>query len=131
MLIYIAFASLECSFGTAIGQPYWVGEQQGSRPQDTTVADLSGIDNPHEVEAFSYPHKEFILCCPHAIRLHFQKFPFQQGNRYRVIAKIKELVPNEQWSYLACIKCKRTTRPNGDTYKCFDPECTGTSAIPR
>lgn len=94
---------LQQSFGTAIGLPYWVGEQQGSRPQDTTVADLSGIDNPHEVE----------------------------GNRYRVIAKIKELVPNEQWSYLACIKCKRTTRPNGDTYKCFDPECTGTSAIPR
>jgi len=40
-------------------------------------------------------------------------------------------VPNEQWWYLACNKCKKTTRPNGDSYKCYDTTCVGTYAIPR
>ena len=57
--------------------------------------------------------------------------PSKQGNKYRVTARIKELVPNEQWWYLACSKCKRTTRAYGDSYKCYDPMCTGTGAIPR
>lgn len=32
---------------------------------------------------------------------------------------------------LACTKCKRTTRPNGDSYKCYDNTCIGTGAVPR
>ena len=56
---------------------------------------------------------------------------FLQGNTYKVTAKIKELVQNEQWWYSACTKCKRSTRPNGDSYKCYDTECIGTDAVPR
>jgi len=96
-------AILQQSFRAAVGQPYWIGEEHDNRPQNATVTELSAIDNPHEAE----------------------------GNTYKVIARIKELVPNEQWSYLACAKSKRTTRPNGDSYKCYDTTCIGTDAIPR
>jgi len=96
-------ALLKQSFGSAIGQPYWIGEGYENRHQNTTVTDLAAIDNPHEAE----------------------------GNKYKVTARVKGLVPNEQWWYLACTKCKRTTRPNGDSYKCYDNTCIGTGAVPR
>ncbi|XP_039824578.1 uncharacterized protein LOC120686439 isoform X6 [Panicum virgatum] len=96
-------ALLHQSFGSAVGQAYWIGEEHHNQPQITTVAELSAIENPHEAE----------------------------GNKYKVTARIKELVPNQQWWYLACNKCKRTTRPNGDSYRCYDSTCIGTDAIPR
>jgi len=96
-------AMLQRSFGAAVGQPYWIGEEHSNHPQTTTVTELSTIENPHEAE----------------------------GNTYKLTVRIKELVPNEQWWYLACNKCKKTTRPNGDSYKCYDTTCVGTGAIPR
>ena len=55
MLIRIDDAHYENSFGAAVGQPYWIGEEHDKHPQNATVTELSAIDNPHEAEACFLP----------------------------------------------------------------------------
>jgi len=48
------------SFGSAVGQAYWIGEEHHNQPQITTVAELSAIENPHEAEACFLPQNILI-----------------------------------------------------------------------
>ena len=59
-LVQIAHDYLQNSFGAAVGQPYWIGEEHSNHPQTTTVAELSTIENPHEAEACFLPHNSFV-----------------------------------------------------------------------
>jgi hypothetical protein len=55
---------LQNSFGPAVGQPYWIGEEHGKDPQTAAVAELSAIDNPHETEA-CFPLRSNLIPFPY------------------------------------------------------------------
>ena len=54
----------ETSFGTVVGQPYWIGEHAEKQSQNATVTELSAIDNPHEAEACCFPDQSLIFLSP-------------------------------------------------------------------
>ncbi|KAL6657279.1 hypothetical protein ACP70R_005059 [Stipagrostis hirtigluma subsp. patula] len=94
---------LRDSLANTLGPAEWIGappEQAHSR--NATIAQLSGYSNPHEV----------------------------WGNTYTVVAKFKELKGNEPWWYMACTACKKRSDPYGNAYKCSNPKCAGTIALP-
>ncbi|CAL4932136.1 unnamed protein product [Urochloa decumbens] len=96
--------ALQDSCARRISTPTWHGPAAAQlSPQRITVAELAKFDNPHDIYA----------------------------NRYIVKIKIKSLVVNQSFWYLACDKCKRRAQPQEDQYKCFTPRCPCTSAAPR
>ncbi|KAL6626309.1 hypothetical protein ACP70R_030035 [Stipagrostis hirtigluma subsp. patula] len=68
-----------------------------------TIAQLAANKNPHEL----------------------------WGNRYTIVAKVKEIRENEAWWYMSCKLCKKRSDPHGDSYKCTQRGCTCTIALPR
>jgi len=54
-----------------------------------------------------------------------------QGNKYVVVAKIKELQPEQPWWYMACTTCKSGTRFDGQRYTCRNTACNSTGGIER
>jgi len=92
---------LQQSCGAAVGPPQRIGEERRGDPKTTTVKDLSLLKNPHEVE----------------------------GNKYVVVAKIKELQPKQPW--MACTTCKSGTRFDGQRYTCRNTACNSTGGIER
>ncbi|CAL4930979.1 unnamed protein product [Urochloa decumbens] len=97
-------AALRDSCAGKFTTPTWVGPSAGQAiAERTSVAQLSQITNPHRI--FS--------------------------NRYIIDAKIKNIVPNRPWWYLACELCNTTVQSQGNTYKCASPKCSGTMGAPR
>ncbi|CAL5085458.1 unnamed protein product [Urochloa decumbens] len=87
-----------------IPAPTWHGPAAAQlSPQRITIAELAKFNNPHDIYA----------------------------NRYIVKTKIKSLVTNQSWWYLACDRCKRKAQLEGDQYKCSTPRCPCTGAAPR
>ncbi|KAL6596972.1 hypothetical protein ACP70R_047106 [Stipagrostis hirtigluma subsp. patula] len=82
----------------------WIGAPPDQvHGANKTVAELAQYDNPHEV----------------------------WGNTYTVVAKIRNLKANNPWWYMGCTYCKKRADPYGDAYKCTNPKCSNTSALPR
>ncbi|KAK3157238.1 hypothetical protein QOZ80_2AG0118130 [Eleusine coracana subsp. coracana] len=61
-----------------------------NEPERISVAQLSTFTNPHII----------------------------YNKRYIITAKIKQVVPNQSWWYLACDSCKKTVQQQGGGYKC-------------
>lgn len=94
---------LQQSYGAVAEPPHHIGEERKSEHQATTVKELAKLKNPHEV----------------------------QGNKYVVVAKIKELQPDQPWWYMACTTCKSGTKFDGQRYTCRNSTCNSTGGIER
>jgi replication factor A1 len=46
-------------------------------------------------------------------------------------ATLARLSPGQRWWFPSCTTCHRSSLPEGSAYKCSDPECLGTDALPR
>ncbi|KAG2577085.1 hypothetical protein PVAP13_6NG080430 [Panicum virgatum] len=97
-------AALQDSCAARLPPPTWFGPSTAQKePETITLTKLSQFTNPHVI----------------------------YSNRYIISAKIKHMVPNQPWWYLACDGCNRTLQPHGDSYKCVGPKCSGTTGGPR
>jgi hypothetical protein len=46
-------------------------------------------------------------------------------------ATLARLSPGQRWWFPSCTTCHKTSLPEGSAFKCSDPECLGTDALPR
>ncbi|XP_066308314.1 replication protein A 70 kDa DNA-binding subunit D-like [Miscanthus floridulus] len=84
--------------------PIWDGPGTSqAAPENITVADLSTFDNPHVI----------------------------YGNRYIVKVKIKNVLTDTSWWYLACQVCNKTLKQESGATRCTGRGCSGTSGGPR
>ncbi|KAJ1270535.1 hypothetical protein BS78_06G059000 [Paspalum vaginatum] len=87
-----------------ISQPIWHGfALPAPEPEQTDVAALAAVTNPHTI----------------------------YSKKYVIDVKIKCLKPNQSWWYHACAAWNRHATPDGDVYKCSVLRCTSTRSGPR
>ncbi|XP_062183403.1 replication protein A 70 kDa DNA-binding subunit B-like isoform X6 [Phragmites australis] len=97
-------AALHDSYPHGLRQPIWHGPAPSQiGPIETTVTDLAMLTNPHT-----------IYC-----------------NRYIATIKMKNLLRNQSWWYLACRRCNKTIQAHGNRYKCTGIKCPSTDGEPR
>ncbi|KAM0870509.1 hypothetical protein ACQ4PT_039955 [Festuca glaucescens] len=58
-------------------------------------------------------------------------FVDQQDRRFKLKIEITEIAYPNNWWYMACTQCLRTTTPEGNSYKCPDKKCTCTEGAER
>lgn len=51
--------------------------------------------------------------------------------RFYCTATLAKLSPGQRWWFPSCTTCHKTALQNGAAYKCSDPTCLGTDALPR
>lgn len=51
--------------------------------------------------------------------------------RFLCTATLIALSPTQRWWFYSCTVCHCSASPDGTVYKCLDPNCSGTNAIPR
>lgn len=57
-------------------------------------------------------------------------FEFRDA-RFYCTATLAKLSPGQRWWFSSCTTCHKTALLSGPGYKCSDPECLGTDALPR
>lgn len=51
--------------------------------------------------------------------------------RFYCTATLARLSPGQRWWFSSCTLCHKTSVPEGAAYRCSDPACLGTDALPR
>lgn len=54
-----------------------------------------------------------------------------KSTRFFCSVTLSRLSPGQRWWFMSCEKCHKTAQRHGSVYRCIDPACASTEAMPR